>query len=136
VLVTTSVRAPSSADEKRTLVRIARIASAKPGGTPVLINGSSPFQDPSAIAGTMPSGDKPRWARISSGVLIRLSRYSKKNARLTASKLPPRNASVRFRTVRGEAGRRGRSAASTTRMLLVFSSLLTPVSLVRCSRLS
>ena len=37
---------------------------------------------------------------------------------------------------RGEAGVRGRSAASTTRMLLVLSSLLTPVSLARCSRLS
>jgi hypothetical protein len=41
-----------------------------------------------------------------------------------------------FMPVRGVTGVRGRSALSITRMLLLFSSLATPVSLVRCNRLS
>ena len=73
---------------------------------------------------------------ISSGVLIRLSRYSKKNVRPKARKLPAMSASDRFSAFFGDTGVRGRSASSTTLMLLVLSSVLTPVSFARWSRLS
>ncbi len=46
------------------------------------------------------------------------------------------SASDRFSAFLGDTGARGRSASSTTLMLLVLSSVLTPVSFARCSRLS
>ncbi len=60
VLVTTRLREPSSVDENRTLVRMARIASAKFGGTPLLISGSEPVHEFGLSAGTMPSDARPR----------------------------------------------------------------------------
>ena len=79
VLVTTIDRGPSSADENSTFVRIARNASAKFAGTPLLISGCPPASL-AVERRHIPRDGSPRCVLISSGVLIRLSRYSKKNA--------------------------------------------------------
>jgi hypothetical protein len=60
VLVTTRLREPSSADENSTLVRTARTASAKFGGTPLLMSGSWPLHELGLRAGTIPSDARPR----------------------------------------------------------------------------
>jgi hypothetical protein len=61
VLVTTRVLTPSSVDENRMFVLIERIASAKPGGTPLLMSGSPPCQVFGSSAGTIPSDGSPRY---------------------------------------------------------------------------
>src|SRR5262245_19586753 len=59
VLVISSVRAPSAADENSTFVRIARIASANPGGTPLQMSGPLPCHEPGSIeGGHQPTGDQ------------------------------------------------------------------------------
>ncbi len=136
VLVTTTVRAPSSADEKITAVRTARIASPKPGGrSPVKSRPSSPT-GLTFTAGTRPRNGRFRACLSSSGVLIRLSRYSKPNTRTSASTSPSAKATDKSRLTLGDDGARGTSAASTIVMLLPLNCPETPVSLVRANRVS
>ncbi len=81
VLVTTRLRPPSSVDENSTLVRRFRKASAKqrrdPGVQERRIRVAGVAQASAPGRGTAARGT----SLISSGLLIRLSRYSKKNAR-------------------------------------------------------
>src|SRR6266852_3134643 len=120
VLVMARERPPSETAEKRTFVRTARKLSEKFGGTPLLIRGL--VIDESNNAGTIPRNERPRCCLISMGLLIRLSTYSKKKAMHIASMTPPIIPNSRFFGGLGLAGRRGLSAASTTRMLLDLSS--------------
>ena len=118
VLVTTIDRPPSSADENSTLVRIARNASAKFAGHAVVdqrIDAPPCRRAPAPCRGTAARGAPS----ISSGVLIRLSRYSKKNASPSASSdaAEQRQQQVE-RLVRARPGRAAPRPRSTMRMLL------------------
>src|SRR5207247_8786925 len=113
LLVTTSDWPPSAVDENSTLVRTVRIASAKFGVAPL---SSSGVDSPSAtlIFGTMPMNGRPRWALISVGDLMRLSQYSKKNARPIALIDAPMRARNRASGLSGLDGSFGTFAALPT----------------------
>ena len=123
VLVTTSDRAPSSADENSTLVRMARNASAKFAGTPSLISGSC--QSMSSNERRHHAEERQPEVRLDLvGRLDAVVEVLEEERQAAGQRASRRTApSSRFSAVlRRRPAPRGVSAASTTRMLLVFSS--------------